>query len=143
MRPTVRRIDLTQTPTAVEVWPTLDWLEPVPGADRSDAADRAVAFDAEHRSSMVRGPRGRSGLWDAMASAVQRARECSSSGAFADDEQAEGQREQGDAEIIEMTVDTPHLAYLARVACGNGTGRDDLPGADVIALVDARTRNAS
>jgi hypothetical protein len=28
MRPTVRRIDLTQTPTAVEVWPSLDWLEP-------------------------------------------------------------------------------------------------------------------
>ena len=48
-----------------------------------------------------------------------------------------------DAEIIEMTVDTPHLAYLARVACSNGTGRDDLPGADVIALVDARTRDAS
>ena len=30
-------------------------------------------------------------------------------------------------EVIEMTVDTPHLAYLARVACGDARlGRDDL-----------------
>jgi hypothetical protein len=91
---------------------------------------------------MAAGPHGRSGLWDAMANAVQRARESSLGSAMDDDLDTALEHAGIDAEIIEMTVDTPHLAYLARVACSNGTGRDDLPGADVIALVDARTRNA-
>ena len=102
-----------------------------------------MSFDAVRtRSSIGAGPHGRSGLWDAMASAVQRARESSLGNAMDDDHQTEVDAADFDAEIIEMTVDTPHLAYLARVACSNGTGRDDLPGADVIALVDARTRDA-
>ena len=46
------------------------------------------------------------------------------------------------SDVIEMTVDTPHLAYLARVACTSDKGREDLPGADVIAFVDARMRDA-
>jgi len=140
MRPTVRRIDLTQTPTAVEVWPSLDWLEPSSFREGERDGDvRTVSFDAVRtRSSIAAGPHGRSGLWDAMASAVQRARESSLNELDAD-ELAEAE----DAEIIEMSHDTPHLAYLARVACSTGTGRDDLPGADVIAFVDARTRDAS
>ncbi len=140
MRPTVRRIDLTQTPTAVEVWPSLDWLDPSTGRRAArELADRSPLFDGvRSRTSRVAGPHGRSGLWDAMANAVQRARESSLSGLDADE-----WTEAEDAEIIEMSRDTPHLAYLARVACSRGTGRDDLPGADVIAFVDARTRDAS
>ena len=140
MRPTVRRIDLTQTPTVVEVWPSLDWLEPSTGRRATrHAADRATTFDGmRSRTTRTAGPHGRSGLWDAMANAVQRARESSVTGVDAD-ERAEAE----DAEIFEMTRDTPHLAYLARVASSNGTGRDDLPGADVIAFVDSRTRDAS
>ena len=139
MRPTVRRIDLTQTPTVVEVWPFLDWLEPTSRRTSArEAADCTSSFDAvPSRPTGVAGPHGRSGLWDAMANAVQRARESSLSGVDSDDQAAAE-----DAEIIEMTSDTPHLAYLARVACGNGTGREDLPGADVIAFVDARNRDA-
>ncbi len=136
MRPTVRRIDLTQTPTAVEVWPSLDWLEPT---DEAPARRSSLPFDeAPRAASPFGGPHGRSGLWDAMASAVQRARQSSLGDTLTDDDQADLE----DAAIIEMTVDTPHLAYLARVACSNGTGRDDLPGADVIALVDARLADA-
>jgi hypothetical protein len=135
MRPTVRRIDLTQTPTTFEVWPSLDWLEPT---TVEATASETVPFEtARPRSTQVGGPHGRSGLWDAMASAVQRARE-SSLGEVATDDQ----HDLGDAEVIEMAVATPHLAYLARVACGDPGGRDDLPGADVIALVDARARDA-
>jgi hypothetical protein len=136
MRPTVRRIDLTQTPTAVEVWPSLDWLEPTGGTP--PARRSSLPFDEAPRAASPFGPHGRSGLWDAMANAVQRARESSLGDTLTDDDQADLE----DAEIIEMTVDTPHLAYLARVACSNGTGRDDLPGADVIALVDARLPDA-
>ncbi len=136
MRPTVRRIDLTQTPTTYEVWPSLDWLEPTSvEATRSET----LPFDtARPRSSQVGGPYGRSGLWDAMASAVQRARESSLGELATDDDE----HDQCGADVIEMTVATPHLAYLARVACGDQRGRGDLPGADVIALVDARARDA-
>jgi len=138
MRPNVRRIDLTQTPTAVEVWPSLDWLELA--SDRARSADVIGFADAPRRSSTVGAPHGRSGLWDAMANAVQRARESSlgEAGHGLDD----GDDERG-ADVIEMTVDTPHLAYLARVACSGARSRDDLPGAEIIALVDGRTRDAS
>ena len=132
MRPTVRRIDLTQIPTAVEVWPSLDWLEPTSGSGVHPAA----ATGAPHRLPATTFRGGRSGLWDAMASAVQRARESSLHESDLDD------GHQG-AEVIEMTVDTPHLAYLARVACRDVSRRDDLPGADVIALVDSRRADAS
>jgi hypothetical protein len=120
MRPTVRRIDLTQTPTTVEVWPSLDWLEPT-----AATAPRPPVFGAS--------PRRRTGLWDAMASAVQRARESSlgDAGPTGDD------RPDPCGDVIEMTHATPHLAYLARVACGDPTRRNDVPGADVIAFVDA------
>ncbi|MGZ4707108.1 MAG: hypothetical protein ACXWBN_00030 [Acidimicrobiales bacterium] len=140
MRPTVRRIDLTQTPTAVEVWPSLDWLEPT-GAPR--ARRRPLPLDAAPTAvPSVGGPHGRSGLWDAMASAVQRARESSLGESIADHDDTGRSSDIDGADVIEMTVDTPHLAYLARVACSSGTGRDDLPGADVIAFVDARTADA-
>jgi hypothetical protein len=142
MRPTVRRIDLTQSPTAVEVWPSLDWLEPT-----GEAAPRrrSVTFGSAPSSApTLRGPQGRSGLWDAMANAVQRARESSrtDSGLGCDDLDPFDELEGDGAEILEMTVDTPHLAYLARVACRNTT-RDNLPGADIIALVDNRRADAS
>ena len=72
-----------QTPTAVEVWPSLDWLEPTAGRrDAVRATSRSVAL------AVGRGPHGRSGLWDAMASAVQRARESSLATAIADDDRS-------------------------------------------------------
>jgi hypothetical protein len=114
MRASVRRIDLTTDPAGVEFWPSLDWL-----------ADDAPAVDS------FTGPHGRTGLWDAMAQAVQRVREVSLANANG-----------GDAQIIEFAPDAPHLAYLARVACSTD-GDDDrnhLPGADVIAMVDLRAR---
>jgi len=115
MKATVRRIDLTQDPAEVEVWPSLDWL-----------AEQHVANEG------VTGPQGRSGLWDAMAQAVQRVREVSLAGA---DELA-------DADVIGLATDTPHLAYLARVASGGETvdGSDELPGAEVISILDSRAR---
>ena len=137
MRPNVRRIDLTQTPTTVEVWPSLDWLDAV--SDRRRRADVVELADAPRRSSAFAGPRGRSGLWDAMANAVQRARESS----LGDGDRDEIDDPQGSADVIEMTVDTPHLAYLARVACSGPRMRRDLPGADIIAFVDGRARDAS
>jgi hypothetical protein len=80
MRAEIRRIDLTTEPVTFEAGRLLD-LVAAPAA-----------------------PRGRSGLWDAMAHAVQRAREASF-------EQA-GE----DAEVLAPPLDSPHLAYLARVA---------------------------
>ena len=115
MQASVRRIDLTTDPVGVEFWPALDWL----------AGDEA----------RTTGPQGPSGLWDAMANAVQRVREVSSGG---------GSSGGADAQILEFAPDAPHLAYLARVACSTD-GDDDrnhLPGADVIAMVDLRAREA-
>ena len=57
-----------------------------------------------------------------MASAVQRARESSLGDRGRRRLDDRGRACRVDAEIIEMTVDTPHLAYLARVACTNGDG---------------------
>jgi len=114
MRASVRRIDLTTDPAGVEFWPSLDWL----------------AGDVEPTT----GPQGRGGLWEAMAQAVQRVREVSL--ATTDD--------RTDAQVIEFAPDAPHLAYLARVA-GSADGDDDrnhLPGADVIAMVDLRSRES-
>jgi hypothetical protein len=113
MRASVRRIDLTTDPVGVEFWPSFDWP--------TDDDARAM------------GPHGPSGPWDAMANAVQRVREVS----LANDGGA-------DAEILAFAPDAPHLAYLARLAC-SADGDDDrnhLPGADVIALVDLRAREA-
>ena len=116
MRATVRRIDLTQDPAEFEVWPSLDWL-----AEQQDADDRFA------------GPKGRSGLWDAMAQAVQRVREVSLAGA---DDLA-------DAEVLGFASNAPHLAYLARVAstCGGRDDNEALPGAEVISMVDSRARH--
>ena len=136
MRPNVRRIDLTQTPTAVEVWPSLDWLEPT--AQPRPAARPAPFAAVRSRASSSRGSLGRGGLWDAMANAVQRARESSQGESISECDPWDS----SGADVIEMTVDTPHLAYLARVACTSDKGREDLPGADVIAFVDARMRDA-
>ena len=98
------------------MWPSLDWL-----AERQQRSEDSSS-----------GPRGRTGLWDAMAQAVQRARQVSlatSRGPVAGEPTTH-------AEVIELTVESPHLAYLARISSSADGGRDDLPGADVIALVD-------
>jgi len=122
MRASVRRIDLTTEPAGVEFWPSLDWLA-------GDPTSPDLIGDPAHPA----GPQGRGGLWDAMAQAVQRVREVSLATA------GEGP----DAQVIEFAPDAPHLAYLARVA-GSVEGGDenlDLPGADVIAMVDLRARD--
>jgi len=123
MRASVRRIDLTTEPAGVEFWPSLDWL-----------AGDPTSPDLIGDPGRPTGPQGRSGLWDAMAQAVQRVREVSLATA------GEG----ADAQVIEFAPDAPHLAYLARVACSadGGDDRPELPGADVIALVDLRARDA-
>ena len=116
MRAEIRRIDLTTDPATVEAWPSLDWLA------------APATFDVSVPENIA--PRGRSGLWDAMAQAVQRAREASltDGGGL-------------DADVVTLAVDAPHLAYLARVAAGAADVDDDAPGAEVIALDDARPRD--
>ena len=126
MRASVRRIDLTTDPAGVEFWPSLDWL----ADDGSLNPSTAVSTPRPGHA-----PQGRSGLWDAMAQAVQRVREVSLANA--------GDRDHGsDAQVIEFAPDAPHLAYLARVACSidGDDDRNHLPGADVIAMVDLRAR---
>jgi hypothetical protein len=110
MRASIRRIDLTQTPAEVDVWPSIDWL----------------TEDVE--TVVPSAPRGRGGLWDAMASAVARAREASATEDFGDG-----------AGVIDLAVEAPHLAYLARVACDNQ--RDDEDIADVIDFDGLRARD--
>ena len=128
MRPNVRRIDLTQTPTAVEIL-AVARLARAEGDDvrRVDAIGIATHVAVPRRSAHRR---GRSGLWDAMA------RPCSGSVSprwrSARDDRRPRPDRPGDRV---RTVDAPHLAYLARVAC-SADGDDDrnhLPGADVIA----------
>jgi hypothetical protein len=121
MRARIRRIDLTRSPVTYELWPSVDWLAP---------PAPPVA------------PRGRGGLWDAMANAVAIAVE-QSTGAAHDNEDAE------DAEVIELARQAPHLAYLARVAASQSPADEfddtfnDAFEAEIIALrtVDARDRS--
>ena len=117
MRASIRRIDLTQTPATVEAWPSIDWLSQEPDS----TTDTPPA-----------GPRGRGGLWAAMASAVARAREASASGTDADAPDAAAEP----AEVIDLVAEAPHLAYLARVACTSEREDDDV--ADVIDFDAAR-----
>jgi len=117
MQAEIRRIDLTTEPATVDAWPSIDWLASTAGSFGATASEHVA-------------PRGRGGLWDAMAKAVQRAREASVS-----DEVGM------DAEVVTLTVDAPHLAYLARVAAGAAHADVDGPGAEVIALDDARFRD--
>jgi hypothetical protein len=116
MRASIRRIDLTTSPATVDVWPSIDWLarstDETPGATMEDEA--------------CAGPRGRGGLWAAMANAVARAREASTADAY------------GDADVIDLMPDAPHLAYLASVA--TGTEHDEAEDADVIRFDDRRSR---
>jgi hypothetical protein len=112
MRASIRRIDLTTEPATVDVWPSIDWLAETP----TDIQEVPMAA-----------PRGRGGLWAAMANAVARARESSTLppvGAPA----AEPQRQ---AEIIDLVLDAPHLAYLASVAAGSEQDDED---ADVLSF---------
>jgi hypothetical protein len=111
MHAEIRRIDLTTDPATFEMWPSLDWLS--------------------HEPEVPTGPRGRGGLWDAMAQAVQRAREAS----------VDVETGAGDADVIPLATDTPHLAYLARVAGGSRSGCDDGRPAEVISLDDLRPRD--
>jgi len=117
MQAEIRRIDLTTEPATVDAWPVNDWLASATGSFGAIAADHVA-------------PRGRGGLWDAMAKAVQRAREASVS------EEADM-----DADVVTLALDAPHLAYLARVAAGAAHADVDGPGAEVIALDDARFRD--
>lgn len=96
MRAEIRRIDLTTQPVTVEAWPSLDWLSAPP-------------VDAAATS----GPKGRGGLWDAMAHAVQRAREASTA-----------------PDNASPAADAPHLAYLARVAAGARAASDGVQPRD-------------
>src|SRR4051794_31095354 len=108
MRASVRRIDLTTDPAGVEFWPSLDWLSDDGSPDTTSTSRRTTRPGA--------GPQGRSGLWEAMAQAVQRVREVSLASA--------GDHDGVDAQVIEFAPDAPHLAYLARVACSTD-GDDD------------------
>jgi len=121
MRASIRRIDLTQSPAAVEAWPSIDWLAQEPDSTN----DLPVA-----------GPRGRGGLWAAMASAVARAREASTSGAETTPLGVADTCEEP-AEVIDLVAEAPHLAYLARVACNSDRDEDD-DVADVIDFDTAR-----
>ncbi len=120
MRAEIRRIDLTTEPATVEAWPSVDWL----------ATPSPLESDAEAASAPYVGPHGRSGLWDAMAQAVQRAREASL-----------GEGDDLDADVVTLAVDAPHLAYLARVAAGAAQADDDAPSAEVIPFGEARPRD--
>ncbi len=123
MRASIRRIDLTQSPAVVDAWPSTDWLSSEP--DSTGAAP-------------LTGPRGRGGLWAAMAGAVARAREASTSGVDgAGDVAVDAQAEP--AEVIDLVTEAPHLAYLARVACNSEVDDDDV--ADVIEFDASRARD--
>ena len=121
MRASIRRIDLTTSPATVDVWPSIDWL--AGGTDETPGATM--------EGEACAGPRGRGGLWAAMASAVARAREASST----DADRIAGQ---ADAEVIDLMPEAPHLAYLASVA--TGTEHDEAEDADVIHFDDHRSR---
>ncbi len=116
MRASIRRIDLTEHPAKVEAWPSMDWLS----GEIADPGPRT--------------PRGRGGLWTAMASAVARAREASGPTPVTD------LREPAGAQVIDLAVEAPHLAYLARVAAGTPgqVGDDGSYEADVIVFDSPR-----
>ncbi len=129
MRASIRRIDLTQQPAEVDVWPSMDWLS-------ADVSEPSPAV----------GPRGRGGLWTAMANAVARARQAapadSATDLFAEDRsQPVADLRSEPAEVIDLARQAPHLAYLARVAAGvEGTlGEDGTYEADVIVFDGPRT----
>ena len=132
MRASIRRIDLTKSPAEVDVWPSIDWLTTDSEADPGDV-------------SPLTGPRGRGGLWEAMASAVARAREASTATGPTDGGVSASQGNDarggggGQADVIDLVVEAPHLAYLARVACD--VDRDDADGADVIVFGEPRSRD--
>ncbi len=133
MRASIRRIDLTQQPARVDVWPSMDWL-----SGEIDEVPPAIA------------PRGRSGLWTAMANAVARARQASAPTDSSDPVASDSHRDLFDevslvddgAEVIDLATEAPHLAYLARVAAGgDGTfGEDGTYEADVIVFDGPRWR---
>jgi hypothetical protein len=93
MRASIRRIDLTQQPARVDLWPSTEWL----------SADIGLTKPAPV------GPQGRGGLWVAMARAVARAREASMTTSWPDG---------STAEALALADPAPHLVYLARVAGG-------------------------
>jgi hypothetical protein len=134
MRASIRRIDLTQSPTAVDVWPSIDWM----CADHSEPKPGEMTMEAER----LAGPRGRAGLWSAMASAVARAREASTGSSSASTTSANcamSAAPKREAKVIDLAVEAPHLAYLARVA--RDADHEDAADADVIVFEDYRTRD--
>jgi len=122
MRASIRRIDLTTSPATVDVWPSIDWL-----AQEPDEKTTGGTMGDETCS----GPRGRGGLWAAMANAVARAREASTA------EPCGTTGSRGDAEVIDLVPDAPHLAYLASVA--SSSDHEEAEDADVIHFDDRRS----
>jgi hypothetical protein len=125
MRASIRRIDLTQQPARVDAWPSMDWLS-------GDVAEPVPAV----------GPRGRGGLWTAMANAVARARQASPADSANDLFAVGADLRPEPTQVIDLAVQAPHLAYLARVAAGiEGTlGDDGTYEADVIVFDGPRPR---
>ncbi len=128
MRASIRRIDLTQSPATVDVWPSMNWmraddLEPDPGVESMEP-------------QKVCGPRGPNGLWSAMASAVALAREASAPSLEVADGASDDQAPDRDAKIIDLAAEAPHLAYLARVACD--ADHEDAADAEVIVFENYR-----
>jgi hypothetical protein len=123
MRASIRRIDLTQSPATVDAWPKGEWLSPEPAASTPSTSI---------------GPRGRGGLWAAMASAVARAREASTAG-----ETGLVEPSAGSADVIDLVAEAPHLAYLARVACtAEREEPDEMVGfAEIIDFDASRSRD--
>ena len=111
MRASIRRIDLTQQPAEVEAWPSMDWLSGEVGRSELPRRGRpgtrgTVGGDGQGR---VEPRRIAGGL---VASRTTRPRSWpSSTTQFAG------------AEVIDLVVEAPHLAYLARVAAGSNGGR--------------------
>ena len=131
MRASIRRIDLTQVPAAVDVWPSIDWM----CADDSEPDPREATMEA----AKLVGPRGRGGLWAAMASAVARAREASTTSTDETPVEVTDATVDHQAKVIDLAVEAPHLAYLARVACD--ADHEDAAEADVIVFDDYRARD--
>jgi hypothetical protein len=128
MRASIRRIDLTQSPATVAVWPSINWmcadhLEPEPGA-------------ASMEPQKLSGPRGPNGLWSAMASAVALAREASTPSREHSTPPREVADSTKDAKVIDLASEAPHLAYLARVACD--ADHEDAADAEVIVFENYR-----
>jgi len=122
MRASIRRIDLTQDPAKVDVWPSMDWLS------------------GDEQPTPLVGPRGRGGLWTAMANAVARARQASPAESANDLFAVGADLRAESGQVIDLAVQAPHLAYLARVAAGAERSSEGDGDAEVIVFDGPRPR---